>query len=141
MPPNILCDICNCRFLYESKMPPSQRRQLRQLYEMAHKYDIEALMTACRLSIMQDLRCHEFVDTAILGYLCKDDELKKATLAMMGRELGPLSELKDWVLLEKYPALSLEIAGQRITREFGDNSGQSVSESSEKYYSRRFPDI
>ena len=122
-------------------MPPSDRGQLHQLYQMAHKYNIRALMTACRLAIMSDLQSHELVETAILGFLCKDDELKKSTLSIMGRELGPLSELNNWALLEKHPALSLEIAGQRITREFGDNSGQSVSESSEKYYSRRFPDI
>ena len=94
-------------------MPPSDREQLHKLYQMAHKYNIRALMTACRLTIMSELRSNELVETAILGYLCKDDELKKSTLSMMGREVGPLSELKNWALLEKYPALSLKIADQK----------------------------
>ena len=94
-------------------MPPSDREQLHKLFQMAHKYNIQALMTACRLTIMSDLQSHELVEIAIVGYLCKDDELKKSTLSMMGREVGPLSELKNWALLEKYPALSLEIADQK----------------------------
>ena len=101
-------------------MPPSGRDQLRKLYQMAHKYNIRALMTACRLTIMSELRSNELVETAILGYLCKDDELKKSTLSMMGRELGPLSELENWAMLEQHPGLLAEIAGQQITREFGD---------------------
>ena len=91
-------------------MPPMNREQLHQLYQMAHKYDIRALITTSRLDILRDLQSSELVETAILGYLCEDDELKKATLSMMGNELGPLSELENWTRLEKYPALSLEIA-------------------------------
>ena len=91
-------------------MPPMNREQLHQLYQMAHKYDIRALITTCRLDIQRDLQSSELVKTAILSYLCEDDELKNATLSMMGRELGPLSELKNWSLLQKYPELSLEIA-------------------------------
>ena len=83
-----------------------------QLYQMAHKYDVQALMTACRLYIMRDLRSSNLVSYAILGHLCKDDKLKKAALSMMGREPGPMSELKDYALLEKHVSLSLEIADQ-----------------------------
>ena len=86
------------------------REQLHHLYQMAHKYDVKALITASRLEILRDLQSSELVETAILSYLCEDDELKNATLTMMGCHVGPLSELKNWAMLEKYPVLSLEIA-------------------------------
>ena len=91
-------------------MPDISGEQLHQLYQMAHKYDIKALMTACRLIMMQNLRSSDLVVFVILGHLCKDDKLKYATLSMMSRELGPLNNLKDWAMLEKHPDLSLEIA-------------------------------
>ena len=93
-------------------MVTTNAEQLRQLYQMAHKYDIPALMTACRLSITQNLQSSELVPCAILGHLCKDDELKSAALSQMGKEAGPLNRLKDAAMLEKYPALLLEIAEQ-----------------------------
>ena len=46
----------------------------------------------------------------ILGHLYEDTELKDATLSMMGAESGKVNELDNWAALEKYPALSLEIA-------------------------------
>ena len=77
---------------------------------MAHKYDIQALVTACRLYIMQDLQSSDFVICAINGHLHNDDKLKNAAISLMGKEIGPLRELTNWALLEKHPALSLEIA-------------------------------
>ena len=53
---------------------------------------------------------------AIAGYLHDDDELKNAAISMMGREVGPLKELQNWHLLEKHPALSLEIA-ERVKKD------------------------
>ena len=87
---------------------------------------------------MSDLQSHELVETAILGHLCKDEELKRSALSIMGREVGPLSELKNWAMLEKFPALSLEIAGKEITRDLGSNSDHPDLP---KQYIFRFPDI
>ena len=77
---------------------------------MAHKYDISAMVTACQLLIIKDLSTANFVSAAVEGYLCKDDELKNAALSMMCKELMPLRDIPNWANLEKYPALSLEIA-------------------------------
>ena len=77
---------------------------------MAHKYDISAMITACRLLMVKNLSSAYLVLAAIEGYLCKDDELKNAALSMMGKELLPLRDIPNWAKLEKFPALSLEIA-------------------------------
>ena len=81
-----------------------------ELYKMAHKYDVQALWTACRIYILRLLSASHLVTCAIYGHLYNDDELKNATISMMGREVGPLRDLKNWDMLAKHPALSLEIA-------------------------------
>lgn len=84
--------------------------QALELYKMAHKYDVQALRTACRISIMRGLQASNLVVCAIFGHLYNDDELKNAAISMMGKEIGPLKELRDWAFLEEHTALSLEIA-------------------------------
>ena len=81
-----------------------------QLYRMAHKYNISALITACRLVMVKYLRTGNAVLFAIEGYLCKDDKLKNAAISVMGKESLPLRNIPNWAALQKYPALSLEIA-------------------------------
>ena len=60
----------------------------------------------------------DFVETLILGHLYEDEEMKDATLSLMDAEPGNLSGLENWELLEKYPALSLEIADRIRTNLF-----------------------
>ena len=100
------------RFLYESKMPDLDATKPHpvELYKMAHKYDVQALWTACRLYILRFLHPGNLVTCAILGHIYNDDELKNAATSLMGKEVGPLSDLKNWDNLAKLPTLSLEIA-------------------------------
>ena len=77
---------------------------------MGHKYDVQPLVKLCRLSILRHVQPDDLVETMILGHLYEDTELKDATLSMMGAESGKVNELDNWAALEKYPALSLEIA-------------------------------
>ena len=52
------------------------------------------------------------VQVAILGHLCKEDELKGAAISMMTKEVGLLRNLKDWKKVAGYPELLMEIAEQ-----------------------------
>ena len=107
----------NFRFLYESKMPTIDTTNNGfELYKVAHKYDVGALRTACRIQLLRSLTASNLVAYAIYGHLYNDEELKNAAISMMGREVGPLKELRSWNFLEKHPALSLEIA-DRIGRD------------------------
>ena len=67
-------------------------------------------MEVCRPYILQQLRSSDFVEILTLSHLYEDKEMKDATLSAMGAEPGNLSGLENWALLEKHPALSLEIA-------------------------------
>jgi len=96
------------RFLYESKLPP-MRRGKTALYQLAQKYDVQALVKACRLFKVAELKAENLVGNAILGYLHNDNELKKAAISMMGKEVGPLKMLQDWGSLKKHPELLQEI--------------------------------
>ena len=79
---------------------------------MADKYDVRALREACRIRLLKDPRACDLVQVAIIGHLCKADELKNAAISKMGENVGPLSKLNGWSKLEGYPALALEIADQ-----------------------------
>ena len=99
------------RFLYESKMPNFKDGTLCfELYKISHKYDVEALKTACRIQILRQLQAYNLVAWAVNGHMYNDDELKNAAISMMAEHHGPLSDLHGWECLEKVPALSLEIA-------------------------------
>ena len=88
------------------------RRGKTALYQLAQKYDVQALVKACRLFKVAQLKAENLVRNAILGYLHKDNELKKAAISMMGKEIGPLRELRDWSSLKNHPELLQEIADQ-----------------------------
>ena len=81
-----------------------------ELYQLAHKYDVQALKTACRILMLRGFQSSNLVAYAVNGHVFNDDELKNAAISMMGKKHGPLSDLDDWECLEKHPALSLEIA-------------------------------
>ena len=85
------------------------RRGKTALYQLAQKYDVQALVKACRLFKVAELKAENLVGNAILGYLHNDNELKKAAISMMGKEVGPLKMLQDWGSLKKHPELLQEI--------------------------------
>ena len=100
-------------YLYGSKLPHMNIEKASNLMMMADKYNVRALTEACRVYLLNDIQACNVVQVAILGYLCKDEELKKAAISKMGHDdVGPLRRLKDWSKLEEYSALALEIADQ-----------------------------
>ena len=98
-------------YLYESKLPRLTTEETCSLMMMADKYNVRALADACRMCLLKDPQPCDLVQVAILGHLCKDNELKNAAISeMMGEDVGPLRKLKDWTKLQGYPALALNIA-------------------------------
>ena len=101
------------RYLYESELPPLNMKQASDLMGIADKYNVRPLVTTCKDYLLNNLRPDNLVEVLILGYLCKEDELKDAAISMLGKEIGPLGKLKDWSKLEGYPKLCLEIAEKK----------------------------
>ena len=91
-------------------MPAFKGIQAFELYKLAHKYDVQALWTACRIYLLRFLEASMLVTCAIYGHLYNDEELKSAAISMMGKEVGPLKELNNWATLKKYPELLMEIS-------------------------------
>ena len=82
---------------------------------LAHRFNVPAMKNACKsilLSSITNIQPSQFVELAIAGYQCKDDNLKLVAIAKMKETKGPLRELEGWSKLEGYPALALEIADQ-----------------------------
>lgn len=103
------------QYLYESNLPPIKvfaTEDSCSLMMLASKYNVLALKEACRFILLKDPQACDLVQLAILGYSCKDEELKNAAISKMGEDMGPLRKLEGWAKLEGYPALALEIADQ-----------------------------
>ena len=82
---------------------------------LANRFNVPALKNACKsilLSNIANIDPSHFVQLAIVGYECKDDDLKDVAITKMKETRGPLRELEGWSKLEEYPALALEIADQ-----------------------------
>ena len=97
------------QYIYGSKLPQLDTEQASSLMILGDKYNVSALMEACRLRLLEDLQSCDLVQVAILGYFIKDEELKNAAISKMGKEVRPLNELKDWSKLRSYPDLALEM--------------------------------
>ena len=100
-------------YLYESVLPPLDMEQASSLIMMADKYNVSALVNACKDYLQSNLRPDNLVQVLILGYHCKIDSLKDAAIEMMCKKIGPLGKLKDWTSLTKYPELLLEVAEKK----------------------------
>ena len=101
------------RYLYEAKVPSLNVEQASDLMMMADKYNVTALVNACKDYLLCNLRLDNVVQVLILGHLCKIEALKDAAIAMMCKKIGPLGKLKDWSSLKKYPELLMEVAEKK----------------------------
>ena len=100
-------------YLYEAKVPSLNVEQASDLMMLADKYNVKALVNACKDFLQCNLGPDNLVQVLILGYHCKIDALKDAAIEMMCKKIGSLGKLKDWSSLKKYPELLMEVAEKK----------------------------
>ena len=114
-------------YLYEPKVLHLDVELASNLMSMADKYNVHTLVKACQGYLWDNLGADNLVQVAIVGHLCKEDQLKDAAISkMISSEVRNLRSLKDWKKLAGYPELFMDIAEQ-MKNEFEEKKREFVS--------------
>ena len=103
------------QYIYTGDLPEATFEVAEELIDIATKYDVQPLVTACAEILGANLDEDNAIRVAILCDLYNMKDLKTAALAIVASAKKPLKSMSGWNELSKFQDLKIEIVDNKAT--------------------------